>query len=222
MVAPSGPVVPGYAPVTLLVALEALAALAAVVIYARWRVDVTEAVRLCPRCQQLHKRTEAIGRVADAVAVGTLSFVVALPFLVAGYESGFSLSGVALAISAIVAVLGVGAEVDWLVRAAAQRIWPRLTWIVAPTRIVGGGARWLGVLFAWYLFRPGFSLVRLFGDVGQHLVSDLSSTWIIYVAAALLILSAVAAIASRWLAPLILFSQPIPLATRRDPHGASA
>jgi hypothetical protein len=215
-------VVPGYVPVALLAGLEAAAILASVLASSHRRLDDPDALLLCARCARLHKRTEAFARGADAVAVGALAFLVALPFVAAGYESGFTLPSTVLAATAVVAVVAAAAEVDFLVRAAAARLWPHLRWSAAPARIIGGGARWLGVILALYLFQPGPGLTALFGGVGKRLVLDLTSTWTISFAAALLALAAIVALLMRWIAPLVFDSQPITLVARRDPHGTSA
>ena len=216
------PVVPGYVPFALLLALEAAAVLAAVLVFARRRFDASDALLLCSRCAQLHKRTEAFARGADAVAVGALAFLVALPFVAAGYESGFTFPSTVLAISAVAAVVAVSAEADFLARAVAARIWPRLTWSAEPARIVGGGARWLGAILALYLFQPGAGIVALFGGVGKRLVLDLDSTWTIWAAAAILVIAAIVAVLARWLLPIVFGSLPTTLAACREPHGTSA
>jgi len=218
----SPPLVPGYIPVALLAGLEAAAVLVSVLLSARRRPGDRDALLLCAHCARLHKRTEAFARGADAVAVGALAFLVALPFVAAGYESGFTLASTVLGASAVVAVVAAAAEADFLVRAAAARLWPHLRWSAEPARVIGGGARWLGVVLALYLFQPGPGLASLFGGVGKRLVLDLASTWTISFAAALLALSAIVALLMRWVAPLVFDSQPITLAPRRDPHGTSA
>jgi hypothetical protein len=218
-----GPVVPSYVPFTLLLALEAAAVLAWVLVFARRRLDASDALLLCFRCAQLHKRTEAFGRGADAVAVGALAFLVALPFVAAGFESGFTFPNTVLATSAVAAVVAAAAEADFLARAAAARLWAHLTWSAEPARIIGGGARWLGAIFALYLFAPGGDrIVTLFGGVGKRLVLDLASTWTIFAAAAILVIAAIVALAARWLVPIVFDSRPTTLAASRMPHGTSA
>ena len=219
--ATTAPVVPGYVPFALFVAVEAAVVLAWVVVFARRRRDASGALRLCSRCARLHERTEAFARAADAVAVGALSFLVALPFVAAGYESGFTLPNAVLSVSAVAGVVAAAAEADFLARAAAARLWPRLTWNAEPARIIGGGARWFGVILALYLFHPR-GIAALFGGVGQRLVLDLASMWTIWAAAAILVIAAIVALAARWLAPIVLGSMPAPFAARRKPHGASA
>ncbi len=221
------PVVPGFVPLALLVALEAAAFLTSVLFYIRRRMNASDALLLCARCARLHKRSETFARGADAAAVGSLAFLIALPFVAAGYESGFTFPGTLLAASAVAAVLAAAAEVDFLARVAAARLWPRLTWSAEPARIVGGGARWLGVILALYLFSPGVDLgdaglSALFGGVGKRLVVDLSSTWTISVAAVILVLAAIVAVAARWFVPLLFHSLPTALAPYRKPHGTSA
>ena len=217
----TSPVVPGYAPLVLLLALEAAAVLASILVSARRRPTVSGALRLCPRCARLHERTEACARVADAAAVGALAFLVALPFVAAGYESGFTLASAALSASAVVGVVAAAAEADFLARAAAARLWPHFTWRAEPARIIGGGARWLGVILVLYLFQPA-GIGALFGGVGTRLVSDLSSTWTIWAAATILVVAAIVALAARWLVPLVSGSLPATLAACRDPHGTPA
>jgi hypothetical protein len=219
---PSTSVVPGYVPFALLLALEAAAALVWVVIYTRRRTDAFDGLIMCSRCARLQQRTERLARAADAVAVGALAFVVALPFVAASYESGFMFASALLAASAVVAVVAAAAEADFLARAAAARLWPRLTWTAEPARIIGGGARWLGAIFALYLFQPETGLGALFGGVGKRLVLDLASTWTIWAAAAILVIAAIVALAARWLAPLASHSLPTTLATRHAPHRTSA
>ena len=215
--------VPGYVPFALLLVLEAAAVLAWVLVFARRRLDASDALLLCSRCARLHKRTEAFGRGADAVAVGALAFLVALPFVAADYESGFTFPSTVLATSAVIAVVAAAAEADFLARAAAARLWPRLTWSAEPARIIGGGARWLGAIFALCLFAPGNArIVALFGTVGERLVLDFASTWTIFAAAAILVIAAIVALAARWLAPIAFDSRPTTLAASRRPHGTSA
>jgi len=223
------PVVPSYVPFTLFLLLEAVAVLASLLVFARRRPPASGALLLCSRCAWLHKRTEAFGRGADAVAVGALAFLVALPFVAAGYESGVTLTSIVLAASAVAAVLAAGAEADFLVRAAAARLWPHFTWSAEPTRIVGGGARWLGVIFALYLFEPRdaatagtLGIGELLGGVGTRLVLDLPSTWTIYAAAAIIVVAQAVALSARWLVPLVFNSLPTTLAASREPHGTSA
>jgi len=215
-------VVPGYVPFALLLVLEAAAVLVSLLVFTRRRSDAPDALLLCSRCARLHERTETFARGADAAAVGALAFLVALPFVAAGYESGFTLPGTVLAVSAVVAVIALAAEIDFLVRAVAARLWPRLTWSAEPTRIVGGGARWLGAILALYLFKPrDFGIATLFGGVGKRLVLDLGATWTVLVAAAILVMAAIVALAARWLIPLALNSLPTALAARRGLHGTS-
>lgn len=215
-------VVPGYVPLALLLVLEAAAVLALVLVFARRKLDASDALLLCSRCARLHQRTEAFARAADAVAVGALAFLVALPFVAAGYESGFTFPGTLLATSAVAAVVAAAAEADFLARAAAARLWPHVTWSAEPARIIGGGARWLGVILALYLFQPGAGIVALFGGVGKRLVLDLASTWTISAAAAILLIAAIVALSARWLVPLAFGSLPTTLAASRAPHGTSA
>lgn len=216
------PVVPGYVPFALLAALEAVAVLAWVLVVARRRRDAPNALLLCSRCARLHRRTEVLARGADAAAVGALAFLVALPFVAAGYESGFTFAGTALAASAVAAVIALAAEADFLARAVAARLWPRLTWNVEPGRTIGGGARWLGVLLALVLLDPYAGIIALFGGGGKRLVLDLGPTWTISAAAAILVIAAVVAVAARWLVPLVFNSLPTTLAAGREPHGTSA
>lgn len=215
-------VVPGYVPFALLVVLEAASFVAAAVVFARRRTDASGALLLCSRCARLHQRTDRFGRIADAAAVGALAFLVALPFVAAGFESGFTFTDAVLAASAVVAVLAAAAEADFLVRALAERLWPQCNWRVEPARIVGGGARWIGVLLALYLFQPGAGIGVLFGGVGKRLVLDLASTWTIFAAAAMLVVAAIVALSARWLAPFVFNSLPATLAAGHEPHGTSA
>lgn len=217
------PMVPGYVPFTLLLVLEAAAVLASVLVFRRRRLDASDALLLCSRCERLHKRMEALGRGADAIAVGALAFLVALPFVAAGYESGFTFPNTVLATSAVAAVVALAAEADFLARAAAARLWPHLTWSAEPARIIGGGARWLGAIFALCLFKPrDAGIAALFGVVGKRLVLDLASTWTISAAAAILVIAAIVALSARWLVPLAFNSLPTVLATSRHPRGTSA
>jgi hypothetical protein len=202
---------------------EAAAVLASVLVFARRRLDASDALLLCSRCARLHKRTEVFARGADAAAVGALAFLIALPFVAASYESGFTFPRTVLATSAVAAVVAAAAEANFLARAAAARLWPQLTWSVEPTRIIGGGARWLGVILALYLFEPHTAGIgALFGGVGKRLVLDLPSTWTIFAAAAVLAIAALVALAARWLVPLAFGSLPTALAASREPHGISA
>ncbi len=228
MVHNAGTLVPGYVPFTLLLALEAGAIIAFAFISSRQRATVRNELELCPHCSRLHKRTDAFARLADATAVAALAFLVALPFVAAGFESGFTLARTLLAASAVAAVLVAAAESNFLIRAAAARLWPGVNWNVEPTRIIGGGARYVGIILALYMFRAGYSgagavdlgLPSLFGDVGKQLASDLASTSIIWIAAAMLVIAQIVALLSRWLVPLLFNSQPMTLAVRREPHEA--
>jgi hypothetical protein len=211
-------VVPGYVPIALLLTLET----AAVLVLARRRSGDSDALLVCPRCARLRDRTEAFGRVADAVAVGALAFLVALPFVAAGYESGFTLPHTVLAISAVIAVIAAAAEANVLVRAAGARLWPHITWSAEPARIVGGGARWLGAPIALYLFSFNVDVAASttpFGAVGERLTADLASTWTIMAAAAVLAVALLVALSARWLVPVVGGSLPTAFAAARDPHG---
>ncbi|MBV8601239.1 MAG: hypothetical protein JO359_06715, partial [Candidatus Eremiobacteraeota bacterium] len=177
------PVVPGYVPFGLLVALEAVA----VLVLVPRRSAARRELLLCARCAGLHERTERFARVADALAVGALAFLVSLPFVAAGFESGFSVGGSLVAVSATLAVVALGAEACFLARSLAAQLWPRLSWSVEPVRLVGAGARLIGALLALYLFQPGPGLPVLFDGVGKRLASDLAATWPIYAAAAILV-----------------------------------
>jgi hypothetical protein len=218
------PVVPGYVPFTLLVVLVAAAASIWVLMYARRRRTGLDALLICSRCTRLHERAEVVARAADAVATGALAFLVALPFVAAGYEGGFTFWRVLLGCSAVLAVLAVAAEADFFVRAAGARLLPNFTWKADAARLVGGGARWLGVIFALYLFQhpdmPSSGVAGLFGSVGPLLASALSSTASIYAAAALLVIAAIAALAARWLVPFALNSLPLAMAAPRGPMSA--
>lgn len=213
---------PGYVPIVLLLAFEAAAFLGSIVARGRARPDRSAAAHRCSRCVRLHARSESFGRAADAAAVGALAFLVALPFTAAGYESGFSFANLVLGASALVAVVALAAEADFLARAAAAFLWPRLTWSVAPARIVGGGARWLGALIALYAFQPrDAGIGGLFGSAGARVIADLGSPWPIATAAAILVGACWLSLAARWLAPIVFGSQPVVFAARRDPHGAA-
>lgn len=222
---PSAPVVPGYVPLALLVGLEALAVVVWLLLAGagRFRKGSAEVLNLCARCMRLHKRTDLIGRVADAVAVGALAFLIALPFVAAGYESGFGRGIALLGASAVLAFIAIAAELDYLVRALGARIWPNLSWQTADTaRIVGGGARWVGVILAMYIFKAAYSSVgvaALFGDVGKRLAVDLPSIATLTAAAAILVVAMLAALLSRWLVPMIFNSLPKTLALRYEAHG---
>jgi hypothetical protein len=215
------PVVPGYIPFALLVVLEMVAVLAWVLVLSPRRSDASDALLLCSRCSRLHERTEAVGRIADAVAVGALAFLVALPFVAAGYESGWTFVNAALAVSAVAAVIVAAAEADFFVRLAFGRLWPAFRGNVEPARIVGGGARWLGALLALYLFQPRSAGIAALGPLGEHLARDLTSTWTITAAALLLAGACLAAIVARWLIPTLFGSLPIPLAAGRERHGSA-
>src|SRR5579872_2590835 len=228
MVHNAGTLVPGYVPFTLLLALEAGAIIAFALISSRRRTTAFDELQLCAHCSRLHKRTDAFARLADATAVAALAFLVALPFVVAGFESGFTLVRILLAVSAVAAVLAAASEGNVLVRALAARLWPRVAWNVETTRIIGGGARYVGIILALYMFRAGYSgagavdvgLPSLFGDVGKQLSVDLASPSIVWVAAALLVIAQIVALLARWLVPLLFNSQPMTLAVRRESHEA--
>ncbi|MGH7715677.1 MAG: hypothetical protein ACREML_06720 [Vulcanimicrobiaceae bacterium] len=228
MVHNAGAALPGYVPFTLLLALEAGAIIGFAFISSRRRATVPNELQLCPHCSRLHARTDAFARLADAAAVAALAFLVALPFVAAGFESGFTLARALLAVSAEAAVLAAAAEFNFLVRSAAARLWPRLAWNVEPTRIIGGGARWLGIILAFYMFRAGYAgagaadpgLSSLFGDIGRRLTLDLASTSTIWAATAILVIAQIVALLSRWLLPLVFNSLPTTLAVRREPHEA--
>jgi hypothetical protein len=218
-------VTPGYVPFALLFVLEMSAVFVWVLVFARRRPDLLRALLVCPRCARLHERAEAVARVADAIAVGALAFLVALPFVAAGYESRLAFPQILLAISAVVAVLAIGAEAEFFARAVVARLLPSFTWSVDPARLIGGGARWLGVILALYLFQhpdlPGRGIAGLFGGVGERLARDLPSTAAIYVAATLVLFAAIVALAARWLLPFALNSLPLTMAASREPHGRS-
>lgn len=222
---PSMPVVPGYVPLALLIGLEAVAIVAWLLMAAtgRFRKGSVGVLHLCARCAQLHRRTDLVGRAADAIAVGALAFLIALPFVAAGYESGFGRGLALLGASAVIAFIALAAEFDLLVRALAARIWPNLSWQAADAaRIIGGGARWVGVILAMYIFKAAYSSVgvaALFGDVGKRLAVDLPSIATLTAAAAILIVAMLAALLSRWLVPMILNSLPKTLALRHEAHG---
>lgn len=215
--------VPGYVPFALLLAFEAAAVIISFLIL-RFEKG-SDALVLCTRCARLHARTEPLARGADAIAVGALAFLVALPFVAAGYESGFTFGGIALAASVVVATSSAVAEAAFLARALAARIWPRFTWSAELPRIVGGGARWLGILLAMYIFKGSYTgggasapgVVTLFAGVGRRLAHDLVSTSSINVAATILVVAAITALVARWLVPLLCNSLPTALAVR---HGA--
>lgn len=217
------PVVPGYVPFALLLVLVALAVLLWVLVVTPRRPGSSGSLLVCSRCSQLHERSEAIARVADAVAVGAFAFLIALPFVTAGYESGSMAQQALLGVSAIVAVLALGAEADFFARAVAARLLPQFSWRADPDRVVGGGARWLGVILALYLFQrpdlPGRGLAALFDGVGERLAVDLRSVSAIYAAAAMLLLAAIVALAARWLVPFALNSLPVTLAARHETKG---
>ncbi|MGH7660805.1 MAG: hypothetical protein ACRENA_07825 [Vulcanimicrobiaceae bacterium] len=223
--APSTPVVPGYVPLALLVGLEvvAIAAWFSLAGAAGFRKGSASVLSLCTRCTRLHGRTELIGLGADAVAVGAVAFLIALPFVAAGYEGGLAPGIALLGASAVVAFLAVAAELDFLIRALAARIWPNLSWqTVEATRIIGGGARWVGVILAMYIFKAAYSSVgvsALFGDVGKRLATDLPSIATLTAAAAILVVAMLAALLSRWLVPMIFNSLPTTLALRHEAPG---
>ncbi|MFN2461718.1 MAG: hypothetical protein ABR591_13720 [Candidatus Velthaea sp.] len=205
-------------PIALLLTLET----AAVFTLGHRRSVDSDALVLCSRCARLHERTEKFGRAADAVAVGALAFLVALPFVAAGYESGFTLPHTVLGISAVAAVIAAGGEAYFLTRVAAARLLPHLTWSAERARIVGGGARWLGAVLALYLFSFNVDVAATtapFGAIGERLVADLASTWTIMAAAAILAGALLVALSARWLVPLVYGSLPTAFAASRDPHG---
>ena len=218
--------VPGNVTLLLLLAFEAVAAATSVLLI-RGPSRAARVTLLCVRCTRLHTRTETVARIADGVAVGALAFLVALPFVAAGYESGFTLPRMLLAASVVIAVLAIVAEADFFARAAATRFMPKSRWAAEPARIIGGGARWVGILLALYMFHavyrgPGNSapgLVALFGDVGKRLAIDVSAQWTIWTAAAVLVAATMLALVMRWLVPLIAGSLPITFAVQRDARG---
>lgn len=220
-------VVPSSVPYVLLAALEA-AALGAWFLVLPWRGALDADREWCARCARLHARAEAFGRAADALAVGALAFLVALPFVAAGYESGLTFANALLAASAVVGVIVIFAAADFVARVVAARIWPRSTWSAEPARIVGGGARWFGVILVLYLFQPRDAVIgghagigTLFGAVGERLALDLGSTSAIVTAAVVIAAAFIVALGSRWLVPLISGSLPTALVPARDPHGTA-
>lgn len=214
---------PGYVPFALLLVLEAAVVLVWVLVSAARRSDDSGALLLCSRCAGLHERTEAFARGADALAVGALAFLVALPFVTASYESGLTFANGMLALSAVVAVIALAAQADFLARVVARRLWPGFRWSAEPQRIIGGGARWLGLLLVVYLFQPrDAGIAALFGGIGERLVADLPSTWTIMAASAILAGACVVSVVARWLVPLVFGSLPTALAPRRDRHRTAA
>ena len=210
-------VVPGSVPLTLLLALEAAAVLVWLIPDGRRRSRDPAALLLCARCTGLHAWSEAIGRVADGIAVGALAFLVALPFVAAGYERRFTVPDVVLAVSTVIAVLTAAAEGDFLVRAVIGRLSPRMRWRAPLRRIVGGGARWLGAVVAGYLFQPrSLGIAALLGDPGERLIRDLPSTATILAAATLLAAACFLALAARWLIPFLFGSFPMTLGARYE------
>ena len=222
------PVVPPYVPFVLLVVLEAAAVVASFVVFTRrGRNDFDPELR-CARCTRLQERTEAFGRAADALAVGALAFLIVLPFVAAAYESGLTFANAVLGASAVAGAVAVCAEADFIARAAAARVWPRLTWSADAARIAGGGARWLGVILVLYLFQPRDALLggaagiaAIFGAAGERLAADLGSTSAIVVAAVIIAGAFIVALASRWIVPLIAGSSPTALVSSREPHGTA-
>jgi hypothetical protein len=218
--------VPGNVPLLLFLAFEGVAVGASILLIRR-PSRAASATLLCVRCTRLHKRTETVARIADGIAIGALAFLVALPFVAAGYESGFTAGRMLLAASVIVAVLAIAGEVDFLARAAACRFLPKFRWVAEPARIVGGGARWIGVILALYMFHAVYrgagnaapGLVALFGDVGKRLVIDVPAQWTIWTAATVLVVATMLALVMRWLVPLIAGSLPITFAAQRDARG---
>lgn len=201
----------------MLVTFEAAAALVWVFVFPRFQKS-SAALTVCPRCERLHVRAEALGRAADALAVGALAYLLALPFVAAGFEHSLSATQVLLSVSAVVAVFAVATEANLIVRAGAARLWPQFTWNVSPARAIGGGARWLGIVLAAYVFKAAYSSVgisTLFGGTGVLLTANLPSTGTVSAAAFLLVLAMLGALLSRWLVPLVFHSIPITLALRR-------
>jgi len=222
------PVVPRYVPFALLLVLEAAALGAWFLVFARGGADDFDPELRCARCARLHARTEAFGRAADALAAGALAFLVLLPFVAAGYESGVTFANAVLAASALAGVMAIFAAADFLARVAAARIWPRSTWSAQPARIVGGGARWFGVFLVLYLFHPrdavmggDAGIAALFGAVGKRLAADLDSTSAIAVAAGIIAVAFILALASRWIVPLVSGSLPTALVPAHEPHGSA-
>ena len=219
--------VPGNVPLTLFLAFEAVAIIASILFWGRHAPHAASETVFCVRCSRLHARTEKVARIADAVAIGALAFLVALPFAAAGYESGFTFARVLLGASVVVAVIALGAELDFLVRAAATRLFPKFRWSVETGRIVGGGSRWLGLLLALYMFSSVYrgagnaapGLVALFGGIGKRLVIDVPAQWTIWTAAAVLVVATIVALVMRWLVPLIAGSLPTTFAVTRDAYG---
>ena len=215
---------PAYVPLALLVAFEAAAALVYVIVLPRFQKS-SASVRACSRCTRLHARGEAVARVADAAAVGALAYLIALPFVAAGFERALSPLQVALAASAVVAGLAIVAETDFLVRVAGARLWPQLSWGAAPGRILGGGARWFGAVIAIYIFKAAYSRVgveSLFGAAGKRLGAELPSSSTITAAAVLLVAALLAGLLSRWLVPMMFASLPAMLAVRHRSQDTSA
>lgn len=224
----SVPVVPGYVPFALLGVLEAAAVLTWLVVLNRRRPDDRDPQLRCARCARLHARADAFGSAADGAAVGALAFLVMLPFVAAGYESGLTFANVLLAAFTVAGVIALTAEVDFFARAAAARIWPRLTWNAAPARIVGGGARWLGAVLVLYLFQPRDALLggdagiaALFGPAGERLAADLGTTSVIVAAAVIIAAAFIVALVARWLVPVMFGSIPAVLVLSHEPHGSA-
>ena len=222
------PVVPRAVPFVLLAVVETAAVVAWFSIFTRRGRNDFDPQLWCARCARLQARTERFGRAADALAVGALAFLVMLPFVAASYESGLTLANAVLAASAVAGVVALFAEADFLARAAAARVWPRLTWSAEPARIVGGGARWLGVILVLYLFQPRDALLggeagigALFGAVGKRLAADLGSTSAIVVAAVIIAGAFIVALGSRWILPLMTGSSPTALVPSHEPHGTA-
>ena len=223
---PSVPVVPGYVPFALLGIFEAAALVVWLAVVPRRRAHDDAQLR-CARCARLHARADAFGRAADGAAVGALAFLVLLPFVAAAYESGLTVANALLAAFTVAGVIAVTAEVDFFARAAASRIWPRLTWNAEPARLVGGGARWLGAIFVAYLFQPRDALLggdagiaALFGAAGERLAADLGTTSAIVTAAVIIAAAFIVALVARWLVPVMFGSIPAALVLSHEPHGS--
>ncbi len=178
---------------------------------------------VCSHCVGVHRWTEWIGGFCDIASVGTLAFLVWLPFDAARKSSSMGAGQLWVSVAVIGAILAVGLAASLAAGKAVARLGGGRPETHTVLRALGSGSRWAGLVLALILLAGGFSLgavgervVRFLGPaVGERLLVALDGPVMLQRAAIVLFAAGLLALLARWVVPPLRRSRPLLLA---KPH----
>lgn len=173
----------------------------------------------CARCARSHGWLGTAALAADAVALTSLAYLIALPLVASAYETTMGWRELGLTVALLAVLLAMLALLGLLLRSVTELVHPAAPRDQGIALAVFSGARLAAVLAPLWLFHAGFGVSAVGSAMAAVLTPPVAERSFAMSGGALPVLlasvgaagGAVLALACRWLGPFLLGSRPLPL-----------